>query len=226
MILGHHFSTILGHHPTVATAKIHVGRRLLQRHDGGGGNQTDRHVVKLGNGNVRALRDKQSRSSPGAPGSTCAELTDSPPGTEQGSDDVTECHTFGENFGGPVRSPGSRPSRRVSPRRLHQCTDARKTSPKLPFLPFFGTSGAACRREGSLGNTLQHHEIGHDPCSAGPFQNRVGIGAPKVPHQFPLIVHYLRLLTMAPDPHELALRGRTPFQRPQVACPCVDLTVT
>src|SRR5438045_3724627 len=30
------------------------------------------------------------------------ELTDSPPGTEQGTDDVTECHTFGEDCGGPV----------------------------------------------------------------------------------------------------------------------------
>ena len=43
----HGFSMNLGHHPTVATAKIHVGRRLLQRHDGGGGNQNDRHVVKF-----------------------------------------------------------------------------------------------------------------------------------------------------------------------------------
>jgi Uncharacterised protein family (UPF0175) len=40
-------SMILGHHPTVATLKIPVGRRLLQRHDGGGGNQSDPHVVKF-----------------------------------------------------------------------------------------------------------------------------------------------------------------------------------
>jgi hypothetical protein len=53
-----------------------------------------------------------------------------------------------------------------------------------------GTFGAACRRECSLGNTLQHHEIGHDTCSAGPFKNRVSMGAPKLPYQFPLIVHY------------------------------------
>src|SRR6266446_6006251 len=31
-----------------------------------------------------------------------AELADSPPGTEQGSDNVTECHTFGVYFGGPL----------------------------------------------------------------------------------------------------------------------------
>jgi hypothetical protein len=40
-------------------------------------------------------------------------------------------------------------------------------------VPFFGIFGAACRRDGSLDNTLQHHEIGHDPCSAGPSLNRV-----------------------------------------------------
>jgi hypothetical protein len=68
----HSFSMILGDHPTGATATIHVGRRLLQRHDGGGGNEPNRDVVELGNGNVRALRAKQSRSSPGSPGLTCA----------------------------------------------------------------------------------------------------------------------------------------------------------
>ena len=53
------------------------------------------------------------------------------------------------------------------------CTDARKTSRKLPFVPLFGTSGVASRRDGSLRKTLQHHEIGHERCSAGPSQNRV-----------------------------------------------------
>jgi hypothetical protein len=38
---------ILGHRPTVAAATIHVGRQLLQRHDGGGGKQTDRDVVRF-----------------------------------------------------------------------------------------------------------------------------------------------------------------------------------
>jgi hypothetical protein len=40
-------SMVLGHRPTVATAKIHVRRRLLQRHDGGGGKETDRLIVKF-----------------------------------------------------------------------------------------------------------------------------------------------------------------------------------
>src|SRR4051794_27760170 len=38
---------IPGYSSTVATAKIHVGRRFLQRHDGGGGNQTHDDVVKF-----------------------------------------------------------------------------------------------------------------------------------------------------------------------------------
>jgi hypothetical protein len=52
---------IPGHHPTVASGKIHLGRRLLQGHDRGGGNQIDPHVVKLSNENVGDLRDRQSR---------------------------------------------------------------------------------------------------------------------------------------------------------------------
>jgi hypothetical protein len=59
---------------------------------------------------------------------------------------------------------------------------------------------------------LRHHEIGHDPCSAGRFKNRVGMGAPKVPHRFPLIVQYPMLLTMGPDPHWFALQGRRPVE--------------
>src|SRR5438270_408817 len=95
-------------------------------------------------------------------------------------------------------------TRFLNPVHLHECTDARKTPSKLPFLPSFSTFCVACRREGWLGNTLQHHEIGDDPCSVGQPQNRVRIGAPKLPHQIPRIVHYLNLFTFAHDPHELA----------------------
>jgi hypothetical protein len=69
---------------------------------------------------------------------------------------------------------------------LDRCS---KNAPKLPFLPFFGPFGGTRRRDDSLGNTLQHHEIGHEPCSVGPSQNRVGIGASKRPHRIPRIVH-------------------------------------
>jgi hypothetical protein len=63
---------------------------------------------------------------------------------------------------------------------------------------------------------LQHYEIRHELCWAGPSKNRVGRGAPKLPHRFSLIVHYLGWLTMAPDPHSSALnpleRERPPME--------------
>ena len=96
---------------------------------------------------------------------------------------------------------------RVSPRPLHQCTDARKTPQKVPFVPLLGTFGSPLRRDGSLGKALQHHEIGHDRCSAGPSQKRVRIGAPKLPYQFPLIVHYLRWLRIAARPALIDVPG-------------------
>ena len=88
--------------------------------------------------------------------------------------------------------PAPRDRCRGSPRRLHWCTNARKTSPKLPFPPLSGKFGAASGRDGLLGKALQDHEIGHDRCSARPSQNRVRMGAPKLPHRIPLVVHYLR----------------------------------
>jgi hypothetical protein len=39
------------------------------------------------------------------------------------------------------------------------------------------------------------------------------MGAPKLPHRIPLIVHYPVLLSMARDPRSLAFRGRTGIQR-------------
>ena len=121
-------------------------------------------------------------------------MTDLPPGTERRSDNVTERHTFGDDFGGPVSARRGRgPSRRGSPRRLHECTDARKTSPKPPFSPFSRPFGAASRRDGLLSKVLQHDEIRHNLGWAGRPQNRVRIGAPNLPHRFPRHVHYLRL---------------------------------
>ena len=65
---------------------------------------------------------------------------------------------------------------RASPRRLHQCTDARNALPELPLLPFLGTLGAASRRDGSLSKALQHYEIRHDLCAAGhPETERVWV---------------------------------------------------
>jgi hypothetical protein len=45
-----------------------------------------------------------------------------------------------------------------------------KYTPKTAISATLGTFGAPSRRDGSLGNTLQHREIGHGPCSAGLFQ--------------------------------------------------------
>jgi hypothetical protein len=75
------------------------------------------------------------------------------------------------------------------PRRLHWCTGARNTLQKLPLLPLFGTLGAAFRPDGSPSKLLQYDEIRHDLCWAGPSRNRVRIGASKLPHRFPRIVH-------------------------------------
>jgi hypothetical protein len=50
---------------------------------------------------------------------------------------------------------------------VHRCL---KHTPKTAISITFQTFGAPCRRQRSLGNTLQHHEIGHDRCSAGPSQ--------------------------------------------------------
>ena len=62
------------------------------------------------------------------------------------------------------------------------------------FPPVLGTFGAASRRDGSLSKLLQHYEIGHDQCWAGPSKNRLRMGAAEVPYQFPPIVHYLTWL--------------------------------
>jgi hypothetical protein len=59
------------------------------------------------------------------------------------------------------------------------------------FVPLFGTFGAASGRDGSIGNALQHHEIGHDLCSAGPSQKPGGMRKPeKLPQLAPPDVHY------------------------------------
>ena len=171
------------------------------RHGGGGGNQTDRHVGKIQVTGM-CVPCALSRAGPGYRPAT--ELTDSPHGTEQESDDVTECHTSGDHFCGPVAR--GRGPRAAPPDAVYIGVQMLEKHPKnCHFRHFSGTSGAACRREGSLGKALQHHEIGHDPCSAGPSQNRVGIGAPKLPYRIPLIVHYPMWFTR----HRLAIQGNS-----------------
>ncbi len=151
---------------------------------------------------VRNFRGGRGNPNPGMPG---------PPGAP--SLLGTKCHTSGDHFSGPVPRAGieNLAPRLATPFTLvYRCS---KYTPKTATSATLGAFGAACMRQGSFGNTLQHHEIGRDMCWAGPLQNRVGIGAAKVPYQFPLIVHYIRLLTMAPDPHESARRMTLPCGR-------------
>jgi hypothetical protein len=96
---------------------------------------------------------------------------------------------------------------------VQKWTDARKRPPKLPFLPLFGTPGATARCQSSIGKSFRAKQIGPLMRVPGRSETLVGIGAPKLPHQFLLIVHYLRRLSIAPDPHGLALPGLTRFQR-------------
>jgi hypothetical protein len=73
---------------------------------------------------------------------------------------------------------------------VYRCS---KSFPKAAIFAIFRGFRAASRRQGLLGNTLQDREIGHDPGApglGGPFKNPVGRGAPKLPHRFPLFVHY------------------------------------
>ncbi len=55
------------------------------------------------------------------------------------------------------------------------CTNAGISLQKSHFVPLFETTDATYMGQGTLANTLQHYEIGHDPCSAGPSQNGVGL---------------------------------------------------
>jgi hypothetical protein len=70
------------------------------------------------------------------------------------------------------------------------CTDARKTSPKLPFPPFFGMFGAASGLDRSPGKALQDHEIGQHRCWAWhPRTEWVEVHR-NCHTDFPRIVHY------------------------------------
>jgi hypothetical protein len=77
---------------------------------------------------------------------------------------------------------------------VHWWTSAGISSKKRQFSPLFGAFGAARGPQCSLRNTLQHHEIGHDPCAPGlgrAIAEQSGAGPPKAPYQVSLIVHYL-----------------------------------
>ena len=60
--------------------------------------------------------------------------------------------------------PGARDWCRVSPHRLHQCTNARKRSKNCNSLQLLGTFGEPSGRQSELSMSLQQHEIGLEAC--------------------------------------------------------------
>jgi hypothetical protein len=90
-------------------------------------------------------------------------------------------------------------------RRLHQWTDARNTSQKLPFSPFFETPGATGKCQGSIRKSFCAKHIRPARGVPGRSGSLVRIGAPKVPYRFSLIVHYLMWLRIAPDARSFVL---------------------
>ena len=93
------------------------------------------------------------------------------------------------------------------------CTNAGITSKKSHFVSLFGTSGVPSTRDGSLRKPFDREEIGTEMCPSRRSENLVGQGTPKIPHQRPLLVHYLTWPRIAPDPRSLALLRRTDIQR-------------
>jgi hypothetical protein len=72
-----------------------------------------------------------------------------------------------------------------------------KTAPKVPFSATFRAARRALDREISLRMSFRRQQIGTEMSPSGQSGNLVAQGSPKVPHQRPLIVHYLKLLTKA-----------------------------
>ena len=70
------------------------------------------------------------------------------------------------------------------------------------FSPLLGTFGVPSTRDGSLRKPFSSQQIGTEMSPSGRSENLVAEGSPKLPYQLPLIVHYLRWLTIAPEPHE------------------------
>jgi hypothetical protein len=50
---------------------------------------------------------------------------------------------------------------------VYRCS---KNTSKTAIFAIFWTCGVASGRDGSFGKALRHLEIGHDVCSAGPFE--------------------------------------------------------
>ena len=75
--------------------------------------------------------------------------------------------------------PGDRDWCRVSPRRLHQCTNARITLKNRHFPPLLGTFGVPSTRDGSLRKPFGSQQIGTEMSPSGRSENLVAEGTRK-----------------------------------------------
>ena len=88
---------------------------------------------------------------------------------------------------------------RASPRRLHQCTDARKSSKNCNSLQLLGTFGVPSGRQSKLSMSLQQHEIGLEACPPRRPRSPVA-GVPENCNlEFRLLFSISGLIKIAPD---------------------------
>ena len=151
-------------------------------------------------------------------------MTDSPPGTDQESDDVTECHTSGENFGGPVargRSP-----RAALPHAVYTSVQMLEIHPKnCHSCHFFGSSA---RLPGGTARSARRCGISRsDMMCAGPDHSKPS-GYRCTKSATPISADCSLSLMAYNDTRSARVGDTGPrwIPAPQVACPGVDLAVT
>jgi hypothetical protein len=96
---------------------------------------------------------------------------------------------------------------------VHWWTSAGKRPKKSHFFSLFGSPGAPFRRQSAIHKSFCGRWIELETRLPRASKTPCGTENPKVSYRFPLIVHYLTLLTTAPGQHEFTLRGRARFQR-------------
>ena len=84
---------------------------------------------------------------------------------------------------------------------------------KAPLPATFQEFSVPSTHDGSLRKPYRSQQIGTEMSASWRSGNLVAEDTPKVPHQLPLIVHYLRWPRIALERHEFALPCRTQFQR-------------
>jgi hypothetical protein len=82
------------------------------------------------------------------------------------------------------------------PGRVHRWTFAEISSKNCNFPQLFGTPGEACRWHGSIRKSRHAKQIWPDTRFPGRSRSLVAGPPPKLQYQIPLIVHYLRRLSV------------------------------